>query len=168
MTTSILLITWWQKIHTWSLSSFTIWKVATRIYYVVHHPRVHAQIDRCHSNASDKFLSFQIGNLRFVDSLQFLIPSLDTLVQSLAVDGKDKFSHIARHYPDSDLVLQRDITLMNTWTEETNFYYLSCLPSTLSTVHIPKKLSLRKSTTGRRKSDENSASKTCINTANST
>ena len=31
---------------------------------------------------SEKFLSFQIGNLRFLDSLQFLTVSLDTLVQS--------------------------------------------------------------------------------------
>ena len=45
---------------------------------------------------SQKYLSFQIGNLRFLDSLQFLTASLDTLVQSFAADGKDKFSHIAR------------------------------------------------------------------------
>ena len=45
--------------------------------------------------SSEKFLSFQIGNLRFLDSLQFLTASLDTLVQSLAADGKDQFSHTA-------------------------------------------------------------------------
>ena len=53
---------------------------------------------------SGKFLSFQIGNL---DSLQFLTASLDTLVQSLAADGRDKFSHTARHYPDSELVFSK-------------------------------------------------------------
>ena len=53
---------------------------------------------------SEKFLSFQIGNLRFLDSLQFLTASLNTLDQNLAVDGTEKFSHTARHYPDSDLV----------------------------------------------------------------
>ena len=56
---------------------------------------------------SEKFLSFQIGNLGFIDSLQFLTASLDTLVQSLAADGRDKFSHTARHYPDSDLVFTK-------------------------------------------------------------
>ena len=56
---------------------------------------------------SKKFLSFQIGNLRFIDSLQFLTASLDTLVQSLAVNGRDKFSHTVRHYPDSDLVFAK-------------------------------------------------------------
>ena len=56
---------------------------------------------------SKKFLSFQIGNLRFLDSLQFHTSSLDTLVQSVAADGRDKFSHTARHYPDSDLVFAK-------------------------------------------------------------
>ena len=56
---------------------------------------------------SEKFLSFQIGNLRFIESLQFLIASLDTLVQSLAADGRDKFSRTARHYPYSDLVFAK-------------------------------------------------------------
>ena len=31
--------------------------------------------------SSEKFISFQIGNLRFLDSLQFLSASLNTLVQ---------------------------------------------------------------------------------------
>ena len=53
---------------------------------------------------SEKFLRFQIGNLRFLDSLQFLSTSLDTLVHTLAADGSDKFSHTARHCSDSDLV----------------------------------------------------------------
>ena len=40
---------------------------------------------------SEKFLSFQIGNLHFLDSLQFLSASLDTLVQTLIKDGTQKF-----------------------------------------------------------------------------
>ena len=57
--------------------------------------------------SSEKFLSFQIDNLRFLYSLQFFTAFLDTLVQSLAADEKDKFSHIARHYPYSDLVFAK-------------------------------------------------------------
>ena len=56
---------------------------------------------------SVKFLSLQIGNLRFLDSLQFLTAFLDTQVQSLAADGRDKFSHTARYYPGSDLVFPK-------------------------------------------------------------
>ena len=40
---------------------------------------------------SEKFISFQIGNLRFLDSLQFLSGSLDTLVQTLIKDGTQNF-----------------------------------------------------------------------------
>ena len=56
---------------------------------------------------SGKFLSFQIRNLRFLDNLQFLTASPNTLVESLAANGRDKFSHTARHYPDSDLVFAK-------------------------------------------------------------
>ena len=54
--------------------------------------------------SSEKFISFQIGNLRFLDSLQFLSASLDTLVQTLIKDGTQKFPNTKRHYPNSDLV----------------------------------------------------------------
>ena len=47
--------------------------------------------------SSEKCLSFQICNLLFLDSLQFLSASLDKLVQSLAANGTDKFSHTAWH-----------------------------------------------------------------------
>ena len=39
--------------------------------------------------------------------MQFLTASIDTLVQSLAADSSDKFSHIARHYPYSELVFSK-------------------------------------------------------------
>ena len=75
--------------------------------HAVHHPRVRPSSIDAIPTTSETFLSFQIGNLRFHDSLQFLTTSLDTLVQSLAADGKDKFSHTARQHPDSDLVFAK-------------------------------------------------------------
>ena len=57
--------------------------------------------------SSEIFLHFKIGNLRFLDTLQFLTASLDTLIQSLAADGREKISHTARHYRDSDLVFAK-------------------------------------------------------------
>ena len=62
-----------------------------------------SELDRCHSNIFREILSFQIGNFRLRDRLQFLTASLDTLIESLAAHGRDKFSHTARHYTDSDL-----------------------------------------------------------------
>ena len=57
---------------------------------------------------SEKFLSFQISNLRFLDSLQVFTASLDTLFQSLAANGRDQFSHTARYCPNSDLVFAKE------------------------------------------------------------
>ena len=105
---------------------------------------------------SEKFLSFQIGNLRFLDSLKFLTAFLDTLVQSLARMAEINLA-IPRGITRTLIRFSpRGITLTNTWMEETNFYWPSCLPSTLSTAYFPKKLSLRKSTNELRKCGENS------------
>src|SRR5206468_10648218 len=53
---------------------------------------------------SEKFTSFQVGQLRFLDSLQFLNASLDALVSNLKRDlekeGVNRFTHTRRHYPD--------------------------------------------------------------------
>ena len=118
--------------------------------------------------SSEKFLTFQIGNLRFLDSLQFLTASLDKLIQSLAADGKDKFSRTARHYPDSDLVFAKRNYPYEYMDGRDKFLLTVLPPITPSTVRFPKKLSLRKSTTVLRKCDENSASKTCSNSTTST
>ena len=59
--------------------------------------------------SSEKFLSFQISNLRFLVSLQFLTASL-----GLAADGRYKFSYASRHHTNSDLIFAKGITLTNT------------------------------------------------------
>ena len=59
------------------------------------------------SYLSEKFISFQTGNLRFLDSLQFLSASLDTLVQTLIKDRTHKFPNTKLHYPNSDLAFQK-------------------------------------------------------------
>ena len=56
---------------------------------------------------SEKYISFQFGGLRFLDSLQFLNASLDSLVQSSAKDEVDKFQQTQRHFPGSDLVFEK-------------------------------------------------------------
>ena len=57
---------------------------------------------------SKKYISFEIGSLRFLDSLQFLNASLSH-VQSLVKDGVDKFQHTQRHFTGSDLIYQEGI-----------------------------------------------------------
>ena len=60
-------------------------------------------IDVIASN-TEKFIAFQIGQLRFLDSLQFLNASLDALVSNLKKDEQsvDPFSITRRHFPDDD------------------------------------------------------------------
>ena len=58
---------------------------------------------------SEKYLSFQVGNLRFIDSFQFLSTSLDNLVSLLLKSGRDKFIHTTKQLGDSDLVFAKGI-----------------------------------------------------------
>jgi len=56
-----------------------------------------------------KYFQFQIGNLRFLDSYQFLSTSLDQLVQLLLKSGKENFVHISKHLGDGDNVFSNGI-----------------------------------------------------------
>lgn len=58
---------------------------------------------------SEKYLHFQIGNLRFLDSFQFLSTSLDELVRLLLKSGKQNFVHTSRHLGDDDDLFTKGI-----------------------------------------------------------
>ena len=47
----------------------------------------------CIPFSKEKFLSFNIGDLRFIDSFRFMATSLDKLVGNLYDDGEDKFKN---------------------------------------------------------------------------
>jgi hypothetical protein len=76
---------------------------------------------------NEKFLSFQIGNLRFVDSIQFLNSSLDTLVSNLAKGGLDEFVHTRAEFPDSTQVFEKGVYPYEYMTDRTKFDE-TCLP----------------------------------------
>ena len=57
----------------------------------------------------EKYLSFQVGNLHFFDSFNFLSTSLDILVSLLLQSGRDKFTHTTKHQGDSNLVFAKRI-----------------------------------------------------------
>ena len=63
---------------------------------------------------------YQIGSLRFLDSLQFLNASLDSLVQSSAKYEVKLFENTQRHFSGSDLVFQNEFIATNIWKVETN------------------------------------------------
>ena len=61
---------------------------------------------------SEKFISVQIGNLRILDSCQFLPGSLESLVDNLKSDGEKKFVHTRRKFRDPverSLILRKGV-----------------------------------------------------------
>ena len=57
----------------------------------------------------EKSLSFQVRNLRFIDSFQFLSTSLDNLVSLLVKSGRDKFTHTTKFLGNDDLVFAKGV-----------------------------------------------------------
>ena len=53
----------------------------------------------------EKHISFSIGDLTFIDSLQFLNASLEKLVSNLAKEGVGKFRVVNRYIDDKKLPL---------------------------------------------------------------
>ena len=51
---------------------------------------------------SEQYISIQIGNIRILDSFQFLSSSLDSLVNTLRKDGARKFQHINQHFTEDE------------------------------------------------------------------
>ena len=58
---------------------------------------------------SEKYLQFQIGNLRFLDSFQFLSTSLDELVRLLLKSGKQNFPHTSKYLGNDDVVFAKGV-----------------------------------------------------------
>ena len=56
----------------------------------------------CIPKNMEKYISFSLGNLKFLDSLNFMNEGLSTLVNNLAADGDAHFHHIKRHFPNVD------------------------------------------------------------------
>ena len=54
---------------------------------------------------SEKYLQSQIGNLRFLDSFQFLSTSLEELVSLLLKSGKGNFVHTKAHLGTDDDII---------------------------------------------------------------
>ena len=54
-------------------------------------------------------LSFQVGNLKFLDSFQFLSTSLENLVSLLLKSGRDKLVHTTKFLGDHDLVFAKGV-----------------------------------------------------------
>lgn len=97
----------------------------------------------CIPNNMQKYVSFSIGSLRFIDSYQFLNTSLENLVQNLP---KEKFYILKKYFPDSkdwQLLLRKGVypySYMDSWQK----FSETCLPppeaffNDLTSEHIPQ------------------------------
>jgi len=77
-----------------------------------------SQINVIPSN-TEKFIAFQIGKLRFLDSLQFLNASLDSLVNTLPPDA---FNLVSKFSPRPDLAKQKGVYPYNYMTDISKFH----------------------------------------------
>ena len=63
-------------------------------------------------NTMEKYISFSLGQLKFIDTYQFMGASLQKLVTNLAAEGKDKFQNMMAHVQNSeqqDLLLRKGV-----------------------------------------------------------
>jgi hypothetical protein len=64
----------------------------------------------CLPNNFEKYISFSLGNLRFIDSYQFLSAPLHKLVINLRVKGEESFIHLANEFKtNTNLLLRKGI-----------------------------------------------------------
>ena len=57
----------------------------------------------------EKYLMFQVGCIRFLDSFQFLSTSLEELVSLLLKSGKHNFHHTTKYLGDSEIVFAKGV-----------------------------------------------------------
>ena len=82
-------------------------------------------------NSYEKFMSFNIGNLKFIDSLQFMASSLGTSVENL-YDKEDKyknFSHMKNEYNNEIELLCRKGFYPYEWFDDVEKFNHLGLPS---------------------------------------
>jgi hypothetical protein len=82
--------------------SHFIIKQAHEILGEINNPKIDAI-----PNGYERIMSFSIGSLKFIDSLQFMASSLDTLVKNIYEDGDryKKFNNMKRYYSGEKLDL---------------------------------------------------------------
>ncbi|XP_046585666.1 uncharacterized protein LOC124292570 [Haliotis rubra] len=78
----------------------------------------------CLANNMEKYISFSIGNLRFIDSLQFLSAPLDTLVTNLVKKDPSQFCHLRKEFPipsQAELLLRKGVYPYDFMDDECKF-----------------------------------------------
>ena len=97
-------------------------------------------------NNTEKYISFSLGQLRFIDSAQFLLASLDKLV---AANPPEAFQITAQHEPNRErreLLMRKSVypyEYMDTWDRFTE-PKLSTTGSSLMRISVTRTMPMRK------------------------
>ena len=70
---------------------------------------------------AERFLQFEIGNLKFLDSFQFLSASLEHLVALLLKSGKENFLHTTKYLGDNEHVFSKGVYPYSYMTDRSKF-----------------------------------------------
>ena len=58
---------------------------------------------KCIPSNMEKYISFSLGYMDFIDSFQFMSSSLEKLVENLAKEGESKFEHMTDYFGDEKI-----------------------------------------------------------------
>ena len=84
----------------------------------------------CIAKNMEKYISFNLSHIRFLDSLNFMNESLAKLVKNLSVDGDEAFHQIRRHFPNLSeraLMLRKGVYPYE-WMDSVEKMEHQCLP----------------------------------------
>ena len=70
---------------------------------------------------SEKYMTFKIDNIRFIDSFQFLSTSLDNLVSLLLKDSKERFRHTTKYLGSDEIVFSKGVYPYSHMTDRRRF-----------------------------------------------
>ena len=79
------------------------------------------------ANNMEKFISFDINYMRFIDSVQFVSASLDTFVKNLKQAGVEKFIHTKKHWGDKLSIIDKGV-MPYEWFDCLDKLQANCLP----------------------------------------
>ena len=122
----------------------------------------------CIQNNTEKYISFSLGQLRFIDSVQFLLASLDRLV---AANPPEAFRITAKHEPDTkrlELLLRKGMIPTSTWTAGTASPKPNFPRRRPSTVNSLMRISATRTTPTRKRSGKPLGARPWANTATCT
>jgi len=78
--------------------------------------------------SGEKYLQFQIGNMKFLDSFNFLPSSLENLVDLLLKSGKENFRHTIKYLGDTEFTFRKGVYPYSWVTDRSKFDETSLPP----------------------------------------